>query len=304
MIFKGSIARGTVAASAVLALRLVVQTCTLLLLASFAAFAAISAIAVLMGPLASFGMHLTVLRELSVDPERRTLELPMAFGTSLLCSVIVVMVYLLLVMCFFRGQGIGFAVATAIGIAELVLQPLLLIAASEQQAYGLIARSQLLLAAPLMLRMAAIIAIFFANLSNPLLVYAVVSPLAVLIGLLIAYTVAGTAWPSPGSWRVLPRARWADNASHALLGLTACGPSEIDKPLATRLMTLDAAGSYAAASRVTGALVTRTSSRPALRENLSAIYLLWLRRMGCWLGTCYGLLRQGSNGCSVRAMLE
>ena len=70
---KGPIALGTIRTSLVLGLRLVIQAGTLLLVLStlgsrgFGTYAGLGSMAVLLGTLANFGTHLTLLRDISRD---------------------------------------------------------------------------------------------------------------------------------------------------------------------------------------------------------------------------------------------
>src|SRR5690625_5103504 len=97
--FKGPIARGTVRTRVVLGLRLVVQAGTLLIVGrrlgpgAFGVFAGVAALAVLLGTLSTFGMHLVLLGEVSKDPARRGEVLPYAIPASLLCGSLLLGIY-------------------------------------------------------------------------------------------------------------------------------------------------------------------------------------------------------------------
>ncbi len=96
MSFRGPITRGTILTSTVLGLRLVVQAGTLLIVArllgpaDFGAFAGITALAVVLGTLSTFGMQLVLMEEVSRDPAQRdqvlanALPVTLTLGTLLL----------------------------------------------------------------------------------------------------------------------------------------------------------------------------------------------------------------------------
>src|SRR5690606_6098321 len=108
-----------------------------------------------------------------------------------------------------------------------------------------------------------------------------------LIHLLVAITVivtTPTQWPSVARWKVLPRKQWLEHCSFAVAGLSNRAPTELDKTLSLQLLPLAAAGSYSAASRTMGAVITPVialilSAQPRLfREhgkNTSSRSLRW-----------------------------
>src|SRR5690606_10035975 len=141
---------GAMRTTLVLGLRLVVQACTLLLVARmlgaerFGAFAAVTAIAVVMGIFSTAGMHLVLLGEVSKDPQRRWSVLAYALPTTLLLGAMLLVAYLVLCLYLLDGQGISPHVLLLLGGTEILLQPLILLGASEQHGLGRIAGSQVL----------------------------------------------------------------------------------------------------------------------------------------------------------------
>jgi O-antigen/teichoic acid export membrane protein len=256
---QGPIARGTIRTSLVLGLRLLVQAGTLLLVArmlgphQFGAFAGVAALAVILGTLASFGTTVVLLGEVSKDPARRSAVLPYAIPCTLLCGVALLSIYLAVATLALADADVPLPVLTAIGITEMLLQPLLTLASSEHLGLGRIARSQLLVILPLALRLGAAITVFVLASANPLTAYGYGYFAASLIALAIAMATLPTRWPAIGSWR-LPRSAEVRNAAgYAVLNITATSPAELDKTLATRLLPLAASGLYAAGARVVGA---------------------------------------------------
>lgn len=255
----GPIARGTIRTTFVLGIRLVVQAGTLLLVArmlgpdEFGAFAGVAALAVIFGTLASFGTNVVLLGEVSKDPTRRWAVLPYAIPCTLLCGVVLFAVYLAVATLALADVDISLPVLVAIGITELLLQPLLTLASSEHLGLGRIARSQLIVILPLALRLCAAIAVFMLASANPLTAYGYGYFVASAIALATAILTLPARWPAIESWRLPKGAEIRHAAGYAVLNITATSPAELDKTLATRLLPLAASGLYAAGARVVGA---------------------------------------------------
>lgn len=257
---RGPIARATVRTSAVFGLRLLAQAGTLLVVArllgphAYGAFAGVAALAVLLGSLSTFGTHLVLLREVSREPQRRAEVLPFALGTTLLCGSALLVLYLQLTLTLFAQADIAFTVLLALGITELLLQPLLNQPSAELQGHGRIATAQMLSTLPLILRLGVALAVWVLRPSDPLAAYAWGYLAASALTLLLAMRTLQQAWPAWRTWRLPRRAELRDAAGYAVLNLTASGPAELDKTLAAALLPLAAAGVYAAGARVIGAL--------------------------------------------------
>lgn len=278
MLPRGPIARATVRTSAVLALKLIAQAAILLLLAyllgpsGFGAFAAVASLAVLLGALATFGTHLTLLRDLARDTGARDRILHVVLGTTAVCGGALFFTYLLVAFVLFRDVHVDTLLVLCLGLSEILVQPFLLLSATQRHAVGRIARSQLLMALPLILRMTVLAGLWICNVGDPLVIYAVGHLLAVVVALALSLSTLERRWPHPASWRILDGPGRRDSAGFALMMITANGPAEVDKILAARLLPLDTAGLYAAASRVIGASVT-----PILSMMVSALPRLFLQ---------------------------
>jgi O-antigen/teichoic acid export membrane protein len=257
---RGPIARATLRTSAVLGVRLFVQAGTLLLVArmlgphDFGAFAGVAALAVMLGTLSTFGTHIVLLAEVSRDPQRRAGVLPFALSTTLICGSLLFALYLLLATTLLGAAGIGTSVLVALGLAELILQPLLNLPGAEHQGHGRIATSQLLITLPLALRLLAAATVWLLHPVDPLRDYAFGYLGASALALLVATLSLRHPWPALRDWRLPRLAELRHAAGYAVLNLTATGPAELDKTLALKLLPLAAAGVYAAGARVIGAL--------------------------------------------------
>ena len=257
---RGPIARATLRTSAVLGVRLFVQAGTLLLVArmlgphDFGAFAGVAALAVMLGTLSTFGTHIVLLAEVSRDPQRRAGVLPFALSTTLICGSLLFALYLLLATTLLGAAGIGTSVLVALGLAELILQPLLNLPGAEHQGHGRIATSQLLITLPLALRLLAAATVWLLHPVDPLRDYAWGYLGASALALAVATLSLRQPWPALRDWRLPRLAELRHAAGYAVLNLTAAGPAELDKTLALKLLPLAAAGVYAAGARVIGAL--------------------------------------------------
>lgn len=278
---KGPIARNTLRTAFVLGLRLVVQAGTLLILArllepsGFGMFAALAALAVFLGTLATFGTHLTLLRDLSRDPMLREESVRFALGTTTVCGISLLGLYILLCIAWLHLTATAAWVIVGLGVAELLLQPFLSIAAMERHAHGEIAGAQILLGLPLLLRLCAAVAIWASETMHPLSAYVACHAAAVACSLLLGLSVLPQPWPRPSRWRVPRLSEWREHSGYAFLNMTGAGPTELDKTLAAHLLPLGIAGVYAAAARVSGAMTV-----PVIALMLSALPRLFRESPG------------------------
>lgn len=258
---KNDIARNTLHTSAVLGLRLIIQAGNLIAVTRllgperFGEFAGVAALAVMLGALSSCGSHLVLLREMSRDPDRSDNVLPYALGATLAGGTALLLIFFACVATLLSATHIALSVMLCVALAELWLQPLLVLTSIDRQAHGQIASSQLLLTLPLTLRLIAAWIIWACAFPKPLEIYAFAYIGASIISLLIGLRGLRRAWPPVAHWRLPGRKEWLDTSGFAVLNMTAMGPTELDKTLALRLLPLAAAGLYAASARVVGALV-------------------------------------------------
>lgn len=258
---KGPLARSTLRTTAVLVLRLLTQTGTLLAItrllgpAGYGHFAGLAGLAVGLGTLATFGSHLVLLAESSRDPARMGDVLGYAVPLTVLTGSGLFAIYL--AIAGYSGlMSVGWPVVMMLGIAELWMMPLLTLPAMAIQAREHAATSVLLLWTPLALRLlAAVLCIAIASLRD-LDVYVALYLAASIAGLTVGSWIVRRHLLIPIRWR-LPRHReWTAGTSYALMNFTSLNPTEIDKTLALRLIGPVETGIYAAATRVIGAAVT------------------------------------------------
>lgn len=259
---KGPITLGTIRTSFVLGLRLIVQAGTLFLLAAvlgpegFGLYAGLGAMAVLLGTLANFGTHLTLLRDVSRASPDVDATLRLALGTTAFCGSVLLLIYIVLSQVLLPLPSDAHWIVLCLGIAEVVLQPFLVVAAMERHGRGRVARSQVLLVQPLLLRLLVILLIVGLAPEHPLSWYALGHLCAATLPLgYVVWSAAPDTWCKPLRWRVARRSDWRGLAGYAVMNASANGVAELDKMLAARLLPFGAAGVYSAASRVVGSLV-------------------------------------------------
>lgn len=266
MSFRGPITRGTILTSTVLGLRLVVQAGTLLIVArllgpaDFGAFAGITALAVVLGTLSTFGMQLVLMEEVSRDPAQRDQVLANALPVTLTLGTLLLVLFTTVSIAALGFPGLPFHAIIAIGAADIVVQPLLTFPAWRLTASGQPAASQLLLLFPLSLRLALAAIVFWAAPTDPLGVYGWAYLGASVIALCTVSTTRLSPWLAPRRWQWPGRTRWRKAAGYALVNMTAMAPSELDKTLAARLLPTADAGIYAAAQRTIAAITLPVSA--------------------------------------------
>lgn len=269
---RGPIALATLRTSLILGIRLAMQAGTLLLVARvlgperFGEFAGVAALAVVIGTLSSFGTNLVFLGEVSKEPGRRMHVLAYALPTTLLCGTLLLAVYLLFAGVCLSASGVSLMVLLAIGAAEILLQPLFAFLSNEHLAMERIARSQVVISLPLVMRLLAASLVFMVDAADPLAAFSFGYLIASAIALSLATATSSAPWPTLRDWRLPSRSELHQSSGYAALAFTACGPGEIDKTLAAVLLTPSSSGLYAAGTRVIGAVTL-----PVIAMLLSAL---------------------------------
>lgn len=292
---KGPIAKATIRTSWVLGLRLVLQACTLILLAKifgpddFGIYAGLGALAVLMGTLASFGTHLALLRDVSrfrLDVDE---ALRLALGTTVFFGATLFALYIIFSQFLLKTPNNIFLIVFCFGCAEMLFQPLLVIAAMERHGKGLIARSQILLTQPLILRLIIVLAITWSMPVYPLYWYAVGHLLVVIFPLIYVFYCSSGTWRQPSQWRIARLSELGGLAGYAVMNTSANGVAELDKMLSLRLLSSNEAGIYSSASRIVSSLTL-----PVIAMMLSAMPRLFRdqsvagKKLQWWLIICAG----------------
>ena len=260
IMLRGTIALGTLRTSVVLALRLVVQASTLLLVArmlgaeQFGAFAGASALAVLMGACSTFGTHVVLLAGVAKDPWSRDRILPWAIPCTLVCGIVLFIAYLSISFAAFGAALLPFRALLLIGFAEILLQPLFALMTSEHHALGRVARAQLLQLSPLGLRLMVALSVAVLGLADPFDAYVLGYTLASLVALGLGAMMLPARWPSWHNWRLPIKSEWREGFGYAAMNITKAGPAELDKTISLKLLPPISAGVYAASARVVGAV--------------------------------------------------
>lgn len=260
MPITGPIARNTIKTTVVLGVRLLVQAAVLLIVARmlgaglFATFTAAASAALLLGALSTFGTHILLLAEHSRNESARAAALSFALSVTLISGTLLLALYLLVAVVFLRGLPISIEALIAIGLAELIFQPVLRLRSAVHQGRGRVATSQLIMVVPLILRLAAATTIWLSAATHPLRDYAYGYLAASLAAVLMTRSKNRSLHTGVASMRLPTVSELRHAGGYAAMSLTAEGPAELDKVLATQLLPLNVAGLYAAGARIIGAL--------------------------------------------------
>lgn len=258
---KGPIALGTIRTSLLFGGRLIIQASSLLLVAKmlgaeeFGSFAGISSLALLFGTLSAFGTNFVLLDLVSKDPARRYEVLSYAIPVILLLGSVLQAFYLVVCVFLLHSLNSVVSILILIGLAEILLQPLLSLMVAEHHALGRIARSQTLNMLPLALRLASIVVVALCQVDQKLYWYAWGYLGASVVSLWMGFLTLPSTWPALSKWRLARVVELRYAAGFAVMNVTAVGPSELDKALAAKLLPLGEAGIYAVAVRVIGAII-------------------------------------------------
>ena len=243
--------------SNVLLIRLFLQASTLVVLAkilgadSFGIFAGLSAAAVLAGSLSTFGMHFTLLRASSREESEGKKVSEYALWTTLSAGICMLLLYLLALS--FINLDANFHTVLALGIAETVIQPFILLSCMEYQAKNQIARSQAILTLPLALRCISAFSLAAWPSHDIEFTYTNLYLASSIIGLFVAIRLQPEKWPSPRSWRRPTIAEAKSASGFAIQNATTIGPSEADKTIAAKFLSADIAGHYSLSARLISA---------------------------------------------------
>lgn len=256
---KGPIARATVRTSAVFGLRLSLQVITLLLVTrmlgpvAYGAFAGVMGLAIFLGAFSGCGMPLEQMRASARAEGPDGVALPYALPAILLVGGALLLLFVPVCLLFLPSESIGTGTLLAIGAAELLLQPVLVLFAAERHGRGEMARAQLMQVFPLALRTLAAGSVVLLAPSSPLPVYAFAYALASFLALLLCWRRVLRA--PLGNWRLPRRSEWRSALGYAATEVSRNGPTELDKSIAARSLLPHDAGLYSAGARITAAVV-------------------------------------------------
>lgn len=257
--FSGPVARNTLGTAVIFGIRLLALAAQLLLVArllgpaGFSHYVAAGGLAVVLGGLSTFGVHLLVLKAAARGSPAPMLA--MALGTWRLLCLPFFLLYLVLCQLLGMLQS-NLWLVVGLGLAEIFVQPLLQLLAMLIQGRGEVAIAQRWLAAPMGLRAILLLPLLLLDsdvdagffVGSVQLVAVVVCTLAMCCW----GNVAVSRW---SEWRVLARGLWREAGSFALLSITAGGQAELDKLLSVRMLAAGPAGVYTAAARIAGAAI-------------------------------------------------
>ncbi len=258
---RGAIARATVQTSIVLTGRLAIQAISILLIArllgtqGYGAFASAAALAITLGSLSTFGSHyLLVIAARTRDADRSNIldqAIPLTIGVGCLLSLL----HVALCRLWLDASDTSLFAIACIGVADIILQPLLWLRSFEMMGSGEAWRSQVVATLAIGMRLIAASIAWFVPALRSLDAYAPCHLVATLAGLMLALKLSSHAWPDVRHWRIPDRRFIRRSSGYAATSVTAMAPLEIDKVVAASLVPLGAAGIYAASTRVLAAAV-------------------------------------------------
>ncbi len=222
---------------------------------AYGAYAAVLAIAGSLGSFAGLGTSVLMLRDTARDANTFAAAWGRTLAALALTAPILWFTYGLIAWVALPGD-ISWAVIAWIGVAELIFSPLALVVIHAYQGHERIGRAARLVLAPVLPRLAAALALIplalwlapGVRLQAWAALYALAAALAATYALWLVRRDLGVdfrpIWADLGQSM---REGWAFAVSGAALKLYA----DIDKTLLARLSTLEVAGAYSAAYRVT-----------------------------------------------------
>ncbi len=257
----GRLVRGTLAMTVGMGLRTLAQAGVFLIVArvlgieAYGAYAAVLALAGGLGSFAGFGVSVLMLRDTARDANAFAAAWGRTLAALALTAPVLWLAYGLTAWVALPGD-IPWAVVAWIGVAELIFAPIALVAMHAYHGHERIGRAARLVLAPVLPRLAA--ALLLVPLALWLAPGMRLQAWAELYALAAASAAAYAMWLVRRDLSVDFRPIWADLGrslregwAFAVGGAALRLYADIDKTLLARLSTLEAAGAYSVAYRVT-----------------------------------------------------
>ena len=243
----------------VLALRILSQGIVLLVLAralgakDYGGLAAVSSLAIVVGVLPNFGAGFVLLqrshdRSAWQDILNYSIPITLTIGTALVVMYTVAAPWV-------TATSMSRWVVACVGISELLIAPLAMLAAYTLQADDRVARGQFVQWLPAGMKVLAACLTWLSPVSDRLLVYSLTQLIATSIGLYIGWRITLRSHPIQLRPRLPSLSELRNGGAYVPMHLVAANPSEIDKIVGVQALGADA-GIYAAATRLMAAAVT------------------------------------------------
>lgn len=298
-LINSPILKSTIGASGIYIFRIATQAATLILLGkllgteNFALFAAISASAVILGGLSTLGMNILLLGETSKSHDNQEEVLSYALPTTLISGGSLLIFFLYLVVQVFEYSSENLLAILSIGIAEIILYPIILLVAAAHQATERINLSQFLVSLPIFLRLTGITYIWSVDHSEPLSFFFSIYSLVAIITLVTAKFIGIGSYPPISKWRFPRKQEIRSTSGFMFTNFLSLSTNELDKALAVKLIPTNEAGLYSVGTRIIGALVL-----PVAAMIVSALPKLFRQNAGSqkliagifYVALIYGLL--------------
>jgi O-antigen/teichoic acid export membrane protein len=258
---KKALARSTVKTSAILIARTATQAISLILLThllnaeSYGSLISASVLATILGIISNLGAGYVMLEQTpsranaTEEIWRYAWPLTLSIGSLLLC------IYIPLATTLAGNNSLPISYLFCIGAVELLIMPLVTLFGFALQSKDQVPLSQAIQWLPLGLRTLAIIPCFIGNSSERLLAYVLLQLIASITGLLITVLISRNHLSLKWSPRLIHRKELKRGINYSAMHIVAANSSDIDKMLSIRFVSPSDAGIYAAATRVTSAVV-------------------------------------------------
>lgn len=257
----GTLATTTIKTGAVLGLRVVTLAASLLLLThlldteAYGRFVAAGALAVVLGILSSLGSGYVMMARAPQHTNAIAEVWRYAWPLTALLGLGLLIVYLPIAIAT-SARPLPWSVLALIGLAEIVVMPLVNLAGFALQASNRVPLSQMVQWLPLAFRLVALLPCFALASDERLPAYAALQLLATMAALIVALLALRRLVTLDWRPRLPARVELHSGTSYSAMHLMAVTTSELDKILAARLLSAHEAGIYAATNRIVGAMVT------------------------------------------------
>lgn len=250
----GVIAKASLSTMIVLGVRAACQILLLVMLARFLGpryfgeFSASIALSMLLGTLSSFGTGYLVLREAAKTGGRIQMAIFQAIPLTIIVSLMLTPAFIWLAMVPLSLTNNLFALVL-IGASEIIVMPVVMLIAQHQQGSGKVELGQIVLTAPLLLRLLIVTVVLQTSYIGSLDQYAVIHLFSILVTLIVSLVLLNKEIAATPKYSLPDKTTIRTAFPFAVMRFTSVGPAEVDKILMLRMFSAIDAGNYAIAAR-------------------------------------------------------
>lgn len=255
---QSTIAKTTLHTTSIFILRLLLQSASIFIIAGilgaqqFSIYAAVTAIAVLLGSIANLGFNTLVVNELGRKSQSKNSLLSYAIPTIFIVSLLSLPIFFA-ATTLIGGDDVGMFAILAVGITEVVVMPLFILMPAILYSESKIIFSQIVGTAPIFLRLLVALILYFSldKITANILLEAHIA-IGMVCGLLLAILKDDVL--AIKKWRIASRSDLNQCFKYSVTNAQSMALGEIDKPLTAATLSSDSAGVYALSTRITGAI--------------------------------------------------